>query len=92
MELTSESVQFDGLIIIDGESYDLNCEYADVELKFCIEDNFFTLDALIPSQTNCDKCLNPTINYSCIEDDDGKKELIVCKVCETSTLNIWSSD
>lgn len=88
MELTSESIQFDGLIILDGESYDLETS----NLTFCIEDNFFTLDALTPCLTNCDGCLHPTINYTCVEDDDGKKELVVCKVCKTLTLNIWSSD
>ena len=88
MELTSESIQFDGLIILDGESYDLN----NTELTFCIEDNFFTLYALTPSLHDCERCEHPTINYTCVEDEDGKKELVVCKVCKTLILNIWSND
>jgi len=84
MNLTAESVDQHGNITMEKDTYNVHTH----SMTFMIEGYPFTPSDCVIEVNGCKTCGESTINLPCENDEDGVKELVVCKKCNTLKLNI----
>ena len=84
MILTPDSVDQHGNITMSKDTYNVHTH----KMTFMIEGYPFTPFDCVIEINGCNTCGENTINLPCDDDEDGEKELVVCKECNTLKLNI----
>jgi hypothetical protein len=88
MSITAEGFDIQGNINIGNEVFNVH----KTRMTFMIEGVPFSPNDCVLAINGCEKCGEDTINLLCLEDEDGDKELIICKKCDIMKLEIRTSE
>jgi|TARA_R110000824_G_scaffold542_4_gene3489 hypothetical protein len=88
MSITAKNIDVQGNIFVDDDVFNVHT----AKMVIAIDGIAFSPNDCVLVENGCEKCGEDTINLLCIEDEDGEKELITCKKCDTMKLEIRISE